>query len=405
LSFSDFPVSPEIHRAIKDRGHHTPTPVQAGAIPVALSGRDVVATAETGSGKTAAFLIPTIDRLHRKNTRHVAAVVIMPTRELAAQAAREFDLIARHTRIRCATVVGGESERHQIDAVRKGAQVLVACPGRLIDFIERGIVKLDKVEVVIIDEADRLLDMGFLPQLRRIMRMVPKQRQTMMFSATMASGPEMIAREFLTTPERVTVGGSKAAPPSQIRQSIYPVTLENKGPVLLEILKRPEVESAIVFTRTKSRADRVAKLLIRANIKAVQIHGDRSQSQRNAALAGFRAKKFRVMVATDVASRGLDIPDVSHVINFDLPDETEGYIHRIGRTARMGKAGEAISLVTQEERVNLARLERTLGNALDREHVDGFEKIEIHAPKPVTVFRSSGARNRSARNRPRSRWA
>ncbi|MGC2758048.1 DEAD/DEAH box helicase, partial [Candidatus Binatus sp.] len=377
----------------------------AGAIPVALTGRDVVATAETGSGKTAAFLIPTIDRLHRKHTKHLAALVIMPTRELAAQAAREFDLIARHTHMRCATVVGGESERHQIDAIRKGAQVLVACPGRLIDFIERGIVKLDKIEVVIIDEADRLLDMGFLPQLRRVMKMVPKNRQTMMFSATMASGPEMIAREFLTNPERVTVGGTKAAPPSQIRQSIYPVTLENKGPVLLEILKRPEVESAIVFTRTKSRADRVAKLLIRANIKAVQIHGDRSQSQRNAALAGFRSHKFRVMVATDVAARGLDIPDVSHVINFDLPDETEGYIHRIGRTARMGKAGEAISLVTQEERVNLARLERTLGNALDREHVEGFEKIEIHAPKPVTVFRSSGARNRSTRNRPRSRWA
>jgi ATP-dependent RNA helicase RhlE len=405
LSFSEFSVSPEIHRSIKDRGHHTATPVQAGAIPVALTGRDVVATAETGSGKTAAFLIPTIDRLHRKHTKHLAALVIMPTRELAAQAAREFDLIARHTHIRCATVVGGESERHQIDAIRKGAQVLVACPGRLIDFIERGIVKLDKIEVVIIDEADRLLDMGFLPQLRRVMKMVPKNRQTMMFSATMASGPEMIAREFLTTPERVTVGGTKAAPPSQIRQSIYPVTLENKGPVLLEILKRPEVESAIVFTRTKSRADRVAKLLIRANIKAVQIHGDRSQSQRNAALAGFRSHKFRVMVATDVAARGLDIPDVSHVINFDLPDETEGYIHRIGRTARMGKAGEAISLVTQEERVNLARLERTLGNALDREHVEGFEKIEIHAPKPVTVFRSSGARNRSTRNRPRSRWA
>jgi ATP-dependent RNA helicase RhlE len=405
LSFSEFSVSPEIHRSIKDRGHHTATPVQAGAIPVALTGRDVVATAETGSGKTAAFLIPTIDRLHRKHTRHLAALVIMPTRELAAQAAREFDLIARHTHIRCATVVGGESERHQIDAIRKGAQVLVACPGRLIDFIERGIVKLDKIEVVIIDEADRLLDMGFLPQLRRVMKMVPKNRQTMMFSATMASGPEMIAREFLTNPERVTVGGIKAAPPSQIRQSIYPVTLENKGPVLLEILKRPEVESAIVFTRTKSRADRVAKLLIRANIKAVQIHGDRSQSQRNAALAGFRSHKFRVMVATDVAARGLDIPDVSHVINFDLPDETEGYIHRIGRTARMGKAGEAISLVTQEERVNLARLERTLGNALDREHVEGFEKIEIHAPKPVTVFRSSGARNRSTRNRPRSRWA
>jgi ATP-dependent RNA helicase RhlE len=302
LSFSKFSLSPEIHRSIKDRGHHTPTPVQFGAIPVLLEGRDLVATAETGSGKTAAFFIPTIDRLHRKNVRHLAAIVIMPTRELAAQAAREFDMLAKHTHIRCATVVGGESERRQIDDIRKGVQVLVACPGRLIDFIERGIVKLDKVEVVVIDEADRLLDMGFLPQLRRIMRMVPKHRQTMMFSATMASGPEMIAREFLSNPERVTIGG-KSAPPSSIRQSIYPVTLENKGPVLLEILKRPEVESAIVFTRTKSRADRVAKMLLRANVRAVQIHGDRSQGQRNAALAGFRTHKFRVMVATDVAAR------------------------------------------------------------------------------------------------------
>ncbi|MDO8432153.1 MAG: DEAD/DEAH box helicase [Candidatus Binatus sp.] len=404
MSFSQFSLSPEIHRSIKDRGHHTPTPVQAGTIAVALEGRDIVATAETGSGKTAAFLIPTIDRLHRKQVRHLAALVIAPTRELAAQVTREFDLVARHTHIRAATIVGGESERRQIEEIRKGAQVLVACPGRLIDYIDRGIVKLDKIEVVVIDEADRLLDMGFLPQLRKIMRMVPKNRQTMMFSATMASGPEIIAREFLSTPERVTIGG-KSAPPASIRQSIYPVTLENKGPVLLEILKRPEVESAIVFTRTKSRADRVAKMLQRSNIKAVQIHGDRSQSQRNAALAGFRTRKFRVMVATDVAARGLDIAGVSHVINFDLPDETEGYIHRIGRTARMGLAGEAISLVTPEERVSLARLERTLGNSLDREHVEGFEKLEILAPKPVTVFRSSGARNRSTRNRPRSRWA
>ncbi|HVN63708.1 MAG TPA: DEAD/DEAH box helicase [Candidatus Binataceae bacterium] len=393
-----------MHRSIKDRGHHTPTPVQADAVPIALQGHDVIVTAETGSGKTAAFLIPTIDRLHRKHTRALAALVICPTRELAAQVAREFDLLARHTHLKCATVVGGESENRQIEAIRKGAQVLVACPGRLNDYLERGVVKLDKVEVVVIDEADRLLDMGFLPQLRRILRMAPKHRQTMMFSATMASGPEMIAREFLSHPERVTIG-EKTAPPSSIKQSIYPVTMENKGPVLLEILKRPEVESAIVFTRTKSRADRVARLLQRSNMRAVQIHGDRSQSQRNAALAGFRGGKFRVMVATDVAARGLDIPGVSHVINFDLPDETESYIHRIGRTARMGRRGEAISLVTPEERVTLGRLERLLGNQLDREHVEGFEKIEIAAAKPVTVFRSAGARHRSMRNRPRSRWA
>jgi ATP-dependent RNA helicase RhlE len=404
LSFSDFELSPEILRALSDRGHHDPTPIQLGAIPAALSGKDLVATAETGSGKTCAFLAPTLDRLHREHANHLAAIVITPTRELAAQVGREFQLLARHLKLRAAVVVGGESERRQIDEIRKGAHVLIACPGRLIDYLERHIVKLDRVEVVIIDEADRLLDMGFLPQLRRIMKMVPKHRQTLMFSATMASGPEMIAREFLHDPARVTIG-AKAAPPPSIRQAIYPVALEDKAKMLLEILKRPEIESAIVFTRTKSRADRVAKLLLRNDIRAIQIHGDRSQSQRNAALAGFKARRYRVMVATDVAARGLDIPDVSHVINFDLPDESENYIHRIGRTARMGKAGEAISLVTPEERVTLARLERTLGAELEREHVEGFDKLEIAPAKPVKLFRSGGFRNRSARSRPRSRWA
>jgi ATP-dependent RNA helicase RhlE len=404
LSFSDFNIAPEILRALTDRGHHEPTPVQEGTIPVALERRDVVCTAETGSGKTSAFLVPLLDRLHRENARHLAAIIITPTRELAAQIAREFSLLARNTRLRAALVVGGESERRQLDEIHKGAQVLVACPGRLIDYLERNLVRLDKVEMVVIDEADRLLDMGFLPQLRRIMQKVPRHRQTMMFSATMASGPEMIAREFLSHPERITIG-HKTAPPSTIRQSIYPVALGDKPKMLLEILKRPEVESAIVFTRTKSRADRVAKLLQRHHIHAVQIHGDRSQGQRNAALAGFRARKYRVMVATDLAARGLDIDDVSHVINFDLPDESENYIHRIGRTARMGKAGEAISLVTPEERVTLSRLERTLGGELDREHVEGFEKVHIAPAKPVKLFQSAARGFRSPRNRPRSRWA
>ncbi len=404
MSFSDFNLPPEILRALSDRGHHDPTPIQQGAIPPGLEGRDIVATAETGSGKTCAFLAPMLDRLHRGHVSHLGGLVITPTRELAAQIGREFQLLARHLRLRAAVIVGGESERRQIDEIRKGAQVLIACPGRLIDYLDRHIVKLDRVEMVVIDEADRLLDMGFLPQLRRIMKMVPRKRQTMMFSATMASGPEMIAREFLHHPERVTIG-ARALPPATIRQAIYPVTMENKSKMLLEILKRPEIESAIVFTRTKSRADRVAKLLQRNDIRAVQIHGDRSQGQRNAALAGFRAHRYRVMVATDVAARGLDIPGVSHVINFDLPDDTDGYIHRIGRTARMGNSGEAISLVTPEERVTLARLERILGSELDREHVDGFEKVQIAPAKPVTLFRSAGARFRSARNRPRSRWA
>ncbi len=289
----------------------------------------------------------------------------------------------------------------QLHDLRVGANVLVACPGRLYDHIERGTVKLDRVEILVVDEADRMLDMGFLPQLRRIIRMVPSKRQTLMFSATMPSGVSQIAREFLTNPEHVNVG-AKATPPSTIRQSICPVTSDNKGPMLIEILKREDVESAIVFTRTRSRADRVARMLTRSGIKAVAIHGDRSQSQRNAALAGFRNRTYRVMVATDVAARGLDIPDVSHVINYDLPDESENYIHRIGRTARMGKSGEALSLVTPEERAALGRLERTLGKQLDREKVTGFDAPEITAPKPVTIFRST--RN-TRRSRPRARWA
>lgn len=403
MSFSEYPLAPELLRAIADRGHHTPTPIQALAIPTALEGHDIVATAETGSGKTAAFLIPLIDRLHRAHVKNLSALVIAPTRELAMQVMAEFQILARHTHLRAARAIGGESERHHLDDLRKGAQVLVACPGRLIDYLERKLVSLDHLKFVVIDEADRLLDMGFLPQLRRVMKLAPKTRQTLMFSATMSSGPEQIAREFLHNPERITVG-DKSAPPASIRQTICPVTVENKGPMLLEIVKRPEVESAIVFTRTKSRADRIAKMLLHHHIKAVQIHGDRSQSQRNAALAGFRSGRYRVMVATDVAARGLDIPGVSHVINFDLPEETEGYIHRIGRTARMGREGEAISLVTPEERVGLSRIERTLGKELERHHVEGFDKLEITAAKPVALFRSGVGRKGSPRGRVRSRW-
>jgi ATP-dependent RNA helicase RhlE len=431
LSFTEFSLSPELTRSIKDRGHHQATPIQTGAIPIAMSGRDLIATAETGSGKTAAYLIPLIHKLQGQQTRSprahqpadaeghssngalahhnganahptgIRAMVLVPTRELAAQVAKEFGILARHTRLRAALIVGGDSMRRQLQDLHSGASVLVACPGRLNDHIERGTVKLNQIEIVVVDEADRMLDMGFLPQLRRIMKTVPTKRQTLMFSATMGSGVAQVAREFLKDPEHVNVG-EKAAPPSTIHQTIYPVTTDNKGAMLIEILKRDEVESAIVFTRTRSRADRVARLLVRSGIKAVAIHGDRSQSQRNAALSGFRNRTYRVMVATDVAARGLDIPDVSHVINYDLPDESENYIHRIGRTARMGKSGEALSLVTPEERATLGRLERTLGKQLDRETVEGFDAPQITAPKPVTIFRSS---HNSRRSRPRARWA
>lgn len=402
MSFAAFELSPEIHRSIRDRGHHQATPIQTGAIPVILSGHDVVATAETGSGKTAAFLIPLIDRLHREPPQGPASLIIEPTRELAAQVLREFMILARHTKLRAVLVVGGESMRHQIDDLRKGAHVIIACQGRLIDHVERGTTSLDRIKVLVIDEADRLLDMGFMPQLRRIVKMVPAKRQTLMFSATMEGAAARMAREFLTHPERISIG-DKAAPPSSISQMICAVGVSQKGELLLALLKRPEVESAIVFTRTRDRTDRVAKMLTREGIRAVPIHGDRSQGQRNAALAGFRKGTFRVMVATDVAARGLDIQGVSHVINFDLPDEPDNYIHRIGRTARMGREGCAISMVTPDDRVNLGRIERALGITLERESVEGIEQPEISAPKPVKVFRTTGSR--APRKRQRSRWA
>ena len=363
MSFSLFPLSPEIHRSIRDHGHHEATPIQSGAIPLVQSGCNVVATAETGSGKTAAFLIPLIDRLHREKVTWPAMLVIEPTRELAAQVAREFGLFARHTKLRAAVVVGGESMRRQSAEIKQGAQVLIVCPGRLIDLVEQGVVSLNRISAVVIDEADRLLDMGFMPQVRRIIKMIPQKRQTLMFSATMGTAAELMAREFLHQPERINIG-DKSTPPASIRQTLCTATYLDKEPLLLAILKRREVESAIVFTRTKSRADRVNRALKRAGIRAVAIHGDLSQSQRTAALAGFRRGSYRVMVATNVAARGLDIPGVSHIINFDLPEEPEGYIHRIGRTARMGREGHAISLVTPEERVSLGRIERTLGITL-----------------------------------------
>jgi len=409
LSFSEFSLSKEVLRSLRDRGHHDATPIQIAAIPIALGGRDLIATAETGSGKTAAYLLPLIERIKRNSDKRpektVQALVVVPTRELAAQVGHEFSLLARNLRMHAVVIVGGESMNRQLTELRRGAQIVVACPGRLIDHVERATVSLRHIHTLVIDEADRMLDMGFLPQLRRIMAMVPRERQTMMFSATFPVAVQRIARDFLNHPEKISIGLT-SAPPITIRQTVCAVTTESKGKMLLELLGAKEVESAIVFMRTKVRAERIAKLLVRQNIKAVAIHGDRSQSQRNAALAGFKAGHYHVMVATDLAARGLDIPDVSHVINFDLPDEPEVYIHRIGRTARMGREGEAISLVTPDERASLAAIERILGSPLERRGIKGFEAPEISAPKPVSLFRTSGASRRgSTRGRVRQRWS
>jgi ATP-dependent RNA helicase RhlE len=400
LSFSALALSPEVLNLVRNRGHISPTPIQSAAIPIALTGRDLVATAGTGSGKTAAFLLPLLNRLQGSRTTGISGLVLAPTRELAAQISREFVLLSRATRLRSVVVVGGESMSRQTSDLRGGAQVLIACPGRLIDHLERGSVKLDRVDFVVIDEADRMLDMGFLPQLRRVLQTVRKPRQTLMFSATMDPAVERVAREFLINPERLSVGPA-STPPAEIHQTIYPVTLENKGAMLVELLNRGEVNSAIVFTRTKSRTDRIAKMLVGNRVKAVAIHGGRSQSQRNAALAGFRTGHYKVLVATDVAARGLDVPDVSHVINFDLPDESDTYLHRIGRTARMGKSGQALSLVMPEEGASLRGIERMLGVKLQRASIAGFQTPEITAHKQETTTRPPVTRHRPVSSRRR----
>ncbi len=361
-----------------------------------------MATAGTGSGKTAAFLLPMLDRLRAHRGGGITALILAPTRELAAQIGHEADLLSRNGRVRKAVIVGGESMNRQIAEIRV-ADYLIACPGRLIDHLERRTVRLDRVTLVVIDEADRMLDMGFLPQLRRIVRALKTPRQTLMFSATMDAEVERIAREFLRDPARVNIG-KIAAPPMTIRHSVCPVELADKGPLLLELMKRPEVESAIVFTRTRSRADRVTRMLARGGVSAAAIHGDRSQNQRSAALSGFRRGSYRVLVATDIAARGLDIPDVSHVINFDLPDASDTYIHRIGRTARMGKSGEALTLVTPEERGALGDLEKRLGRKLDRTTVAGFEPPALQqAPSDrspaLAIDRPPSGRRQPRRNR------
>lgn len=366
-----------------------------------MAGRDLIAIAGTGSGKTAAFLLPILHRFEAKRPKGIGALVLAPTRELASQIGHEFDLLSRNLRLRAAVIVGGESMGRQMRELRVGVQLLVACPGRLNDHLERGTVKLDQIEVVVIDEADRMLDMGFLPQLRRIVRTLKQPRQTLMFSATMDTEVERVAREFLSKPANVRVG-EISTPPATCRQTIYAVTQENKAPALLELLARNGVNSAIVFTRTKSRADRVAKLLVRNQFNAVAIHGGRSQSQRNVALAGFRRGHYAVLVATDVASRGLDIPDVSHVINFDLPDTPDSYIHRIGRTARMGKAGEAFSLVMPEDGVSLREIERKLGVRLERVKLSGVTETAAAAIKPTTITHPPIARSAVTHTRPRA---
>jgi ATP-dependent RNA helicase RhlE len=404
MPFSTFGLHPDLLRGIKELGFTRPTPIQTDAIPPAMLGKDVLAAAATGSGKTAAFLLPIMHRLIGKKRGTTRALILTPTRELAAQIDEHLRELAVHTPLSGAAVYGGVGMGPQEHAFRSGVDVLVATPGRLLDHFQRPYAKLDGLEILVLDEADRMLDMGFLPDIRRVLRHLPVKRQTLFFSATLPPPIVELSREMLKSPAMISIE-RKAAPAAGIAQSVFPVSQELKIALLETLLARGEIRSAIVFTRTKHRANRVFEQLERSRVNAARIHGNRSQQQRTEALAGFKSGKYRILVATDIAARGIDVEALSHVVNFDVPNLPEDYIHRVGRTARAELTGDAITFVAPEEENDLRAIERAIGKRLPRVTVPDFdytrrptEKLEIPIHERIAAIRArkADARARAA---------
>jgi len=402
MPFSHFGLQPDLQRGLRELGFTRPTPIQQDAIPPAMEGRDVLACAMTGSGKTAAFLLPILHRLGGKPRGTTRALVLTPTRELAAQIEEHLEAIALHTPFSGASVYGGVGMGPQEHAFRKGVDVIVATPGRLLDHFRFPYAALRGLEVLVLDEADRMLDMGFLPDIRRVLRHLPPRKQTLFFSATMPPPIVELSREMLHKPATINLQ-RQSTPAVGITQAVYPVASEVKSPLLLELLRRGDIRSVIVFTRTKHRANRLADYLTRHGVNAGRIHGNRSQAQRTAALAGFKAGEFPVLVATDIAARGIDVEALSHVVNFDVPQSPEDYVHRVGRTARAEAEGDAFLLVAPEEEASLRDIERMVGKRLPRVTVPGFdyskrpvEKLEIPVGQRLAAHRSRQGRRRNA---------
>ena len=389
-TFSELTLSSVLRTNLIRNCFTEPTPVQAEAIPPALLGRDVVATAQTGTGKTLAFVIPLLEALSKQPVAPgVRAVVLSPTRELAIQISEVFAKLALGTGLRAAVVVGGLSEKTQLQAIRKGAQVLVATPGRLHDFMDRRLVNLSSVSVLVLDEADRMLDMGFLPTIQTILATMPADRQTLFFSATIESSVAHLINKYLRNPVRIAVG-SAIKPPDHIDLHVYEVEMDRKLSLLQYMLKE-EAGSFLVFARTKHGAERLAKKLASEGVKATSIHGDRTQNQRNQALKGFQQGYYRVLVATDVAARGIHVEGISHVVNYDLPQVPEDFIHRVGRTGRAGAHGTASTFGTRSERREVSHIERTLNIRLTRRAVFGEALPDVRPvvavqPKRVQRF-------------------
>ncbi len=373
MSFNELHLDPALERAIAGLGFSEPTPIQRAAVPPALEGRDVIACAMTGSGKTVAFALPILQHLVRGGPRGgIRALVVTPTRELALQVHEHVEDLARHTRVRSTAVFGGVKPWSQERALRSGVDVVVATPGRLLDHMRQPWMNFDRLEFLVLDEADRMLDMGFLPDIRKILARLPRRRQTMLFSATLPRPIVRLSREFLVDPVRLDVE-RPLAPAHGVAQAVLPVDEKLKPALLLSMLRSEEVGTALVFTRTKHRANRLAAYLGRAGIPCDRIHGNRSQPQRQAALKAFKEGRLRVLVATDIAARGIDIAALPHVINFDVPGQPEDYIHRVGRTARAESTGDALTFAAPGESRELAAIERAVGRRIARRRVEGFD--------------------------------
>ena len=420
--FTALGLCDQLLRAVRDKGYTEPTPIQRSAIPAVLEGKDIMGGAQTGTGKTAAFTLPVLQRLyggrHRPQHRTVRALILTPTRELAAQVHESVCNYGKHLPFRAAVVFGGVSMNRQIAEFRRGVDIIVATPGRLLDHIRQGKLKLDSVEMFILDEADRMLDMGFLPDIKKVMRELPKKRQTLLFSATFPTEIEHLCDQLLNSPKRVHVA-RKSTAAEGVKQIVLPVSHKGKHPLLSHLIRTEQWYQVLVFTRTKSRANQLVKKLDRDGIHAVAIHGNKSQGARTRALAGFKNGEVQVLVATDIAARGLDIDQLPHVVNFDLPNVPEDYVHRIGRTGRAGREGEALSFVSPEEHSHLKAIERLLKKHIPRRNIEGVtrppggdaplqkpskDKGKRRKPKDPSKANTANTANKSKQRNSRSRW-
>jgi ATP-dependent RNA helicase RhlE len=396
MSFETFSFHPSIMVGVRALGYITPTPIQLKSIPPIMQGRDLIGLAQTGTGKTAAFVLPILQRLLKGPRGRLRALIISPTRELAEQTCETIYDLGRQTGLQGIAIYGGVSMEQQTRQLVKGVEIIAACPGRLLDHLWKGTVDLSHLEVLVIDEADRMFDMGFLPSIRGVLQCILHRRQTLLFSATMPGDIRRLVQEILHDPVTVQIGLS--VPATTVSHASYPVKQHLKTALLKELLSKTRMESVLIFTRTKHRAERVAQQLVRAGFRAASLQGNMPQSQRQAALDGFRDGSFKILVATDIAARGIDVLDISHVVNYDMPDSTDAYIHRIGRTGRVGKAGDAFTLVTDKDTAMMRSLERLLKRPLEHRTLKSFDYTES-APDNENLRPTRQSGRRAIRNR------